>query len=322
MYAFAIWDRKEEKLSIYRDRFGEKPLYWSIDRYSSSDERLIFSSDLNAIKKTSRKELKINPNGLDEYLTNGFIFSQQTIYQDIFRVMPGSKIEFEIDHKSKSGIKIKQKNISYWSIDNYQKDETCMEKDEDYINKLETLLINVIKETSDADSEIGTLLSGGIDSSLITSLYAKNSKKKIKTFTAIYQEKEFNISKDQYFAREISKQLNTEHFEVMMKGTDTINLLDEIININCEPLADMSQLPVFAISKVIKENNLKAVLSGDGADELFGGYKKYQAIAMIQSFNQGINNKSKFKFIYDFLNIGLGIRYFNDSYRKEKLLDF
>ena len=318
MYAFATWDREKQILSIVRDRFGEKPLYWYKEKIACQDERIIFSSDLNAIKEISKNNLEISQSGLEEYLRKGFIASEKTIYKNVFRVMPGTKIEFKLDNKNDNLIKISKKDCLYWSIEEFESNNIPKKKEEDAILELEKLLENVIRETSSADTEIAMLLSGGIDSSLITAIYSKINEKKIKTFTAVYEEKETNSYKDEYLARKVANHFNTDHHEIKVKGIDIIPLVNQMSKINCEPLTDMSQLPLLAISKTVREKNIKGVLTGDGADELFGGYEKYKALIILKSIDSSINKKNLLKFLQDILHFSIDVKYRKDITRKQK----
>jgi len=318
MYAFATWDREKEILSLVRDRFGEKPLYWFKEKIAYQDERIIFSSDLNAIKEISKNNLEICQSGLDEYLRKGFIASENTIYKNVFRVMPGTKIEFKLEKKNDNLIKVSKKDSIYWSIEEFESNKIPKKKEEFSIIEFEKLLENVIRETSSADTEIAMLLSGGIDSSLITAIYSKINEKKIKTFTAIYEEKETNSYRDEYLARKVANHLNTDHHEIKVRGIDVIPLVNQMSKINCEPLTDMSQLPLLAISKTVREKNIKGVLTGDGADELFGGYEKYKALIILKSLDSRINNRKLLKFLQNILHFSIDIKYRKDIARKQK----
>ena len=257
MFAFALWDRKDKKLFLVRDRFGEKPLFYHINQ-----NYLIFGSELKSIKKFPSINLKICENASFRYSMLGYIPAPNSIFKNTYKVMPSQIVS--ISHEEKISkyayYKIRQHN-QYINID-YNKCKYRTKK----------ILEESIKKMMIADVEIGCFLSGGIDSSLVALLMQKNSRKKIKTFNVGFNEKEYDESN---FAKEVATKIGTEHYDIKVKVDDMINNLEDMVKIVDEPFSDSSIIPTFLVSK-LASSKVKVVLSGDGGDEVFLGYNRYQ----------------------------------------------
>ena len=238
MFAVAIFDKK---LYLFRDEFGKKPLYFT--------KGGIFSSEIKAILPFMNK--KINFNALAEYLAYNSSLAPNTIYEGIFKLPAGCYYDGEIKR---------------W-YDFYREEEK--RGMEEAVWELEELLINSIQKRMQGDVEIGSLLSGGIDSSLIAAIMSKN--KRIKTFSIGYEG--FSNYDERKYAKIAAKHINSEHYEINYTKDDFFSSFDKVLNDMDEPIADSSFFPAnFLASKI----PLKVVLSGEGSDELFLGYRRYE----------------------------------------------
>lgn len=267
MFAFSIWDNFERKLSLVRDRYGEKPLY-----YYFNEGEIVFGSELKSIKTFfDKNHLEINYDATKMYNYLGYIPAPLSIYKNVFKVLPSELIEF---HQNKI---IKKK---YWNQDQNKKSKNYYDENES-LNNIEIFLEKSVKKMMNADVEVGCFLSGGIDSSLVTCLMQKNSKRKIKTFSVGFNEYEYDESK---YAKKIAEYLDTDHHEIILSVDDMINGINDISKIFDEPFSDSSCLPTQLVSKFASKH-LKVILSGDGADELFLGYNRYKFSKKIERIN-------------------------------------
>ena len=259
MFAFALWDKKNKKLFLARDRFGIKPLY-----FSYLNGIFFFSSQTKSFLKHPNWKGEISFNALGSFFRLGYIPSNQSIFKNTSQVLPGHYLIF-----SNTG-KIKQK--CYWNLK--KKVEFKRHKEiitSDLNKKIEVFLNNSVKEHMISDVPIGCFLSGGIDSSLISALMQKNSLRKIKTFNIGFEDKFLDESN---YARKIAEHIGTEHNNVIFSNQNIIDLVPKLNEVYDEPFADSSQLPTILLS-LITRKQVKVALSGDGGDELFGGYNRY-----------------------------------------------
>lgn len=270
MFSIALWDKKLHELTLARDRFGEKPLYYGWQR-SESDCHFLFGSELKSLKKHPSFQNKINRDALTLLLRYNNIPAPYSIYDQIWKLPAGHYIVLKSNNFSQKTLpRAKQ----YWSLSqiatNSNRNSWKM-NDKASVNKLEKLLLNVVSNQMVADVPLGAFLSGGIDSSLIVSLMQKKSRKPVKTFTIGFNEDNFNEAKH---AKLIARHLGTEHTELYLKASDAIMVIPNLPEIYDEPFADSSQIPTYLVSKLAKQN-VKVALSGDGGDELFSGYNRY-----------------------------------------------
>jgi len=286
MFAIAIYNLNKNELYLARDRMGEKPLY-----FYHGYQNFIFGSEMSIFKDVKNLKLNLNIQSLSEFLKIGYIKSPNTIYENVFKLEPGTFLKI-----SKNFNVIEKKK--YWDLKNiistHEKSRQNIFKD---IKNEKELLKDILEKTvikqSVSDVKIGTFLSGGIDSALITGILAKHSRKKIKTFTVGFLNKNFDESNQ---AKKISEHLNTEHYTYNISSNDLLETVYRLDEIYSEPFADSSQIPTYLISKLMKKE-ATVILSGDGGDELFGGYNRYIYL-------------KKIKFISRFLPKYL-IKYFN-----------
>ncbi len=268
MFAFALWDKKDKKLILARDRMGEKPLY-----YGWHDGAFLFGSELKAFRAHPAFKREINRDAITLYLRHNYIPAPYTIYNKTFKLMPASYIEIDLISRQKN-----QSPKLYWSLDKIISEKIAnpfLGDDFEATLALDQLLKKTVQRQMISDVPVGAFLSGGIDSSLIVSVMQSISNNPIKTFSVGFLEAEYNEAN---FAKSVANHLNTDHTEIYITPKETFNVLPEIPTLYDEPFSDLSQIPNFLISKLAKEK-VKVSLSGDGGDELFGGYTRYKTIS-------------------------------------------
>lgn len=252
MFAIALYNSISEKLFLIRDRLGIKPLYYFYDK-----EKIIFSSEIKGILSSGLVKAVFNEYAIDEYLGNRYVRDPYTFFKDIFQLEAGTYIEID---KS-----LNKKNHRYWDIPN--EFNTDINFDEDAIAKeLEYELVKAIDYRMICDVPFGTYLSGGVDSSLITAITSKKKKTKLNTYTIGFPElNEFKYS------NVIAKRYKTSHHELLIKKEDYVNSWEKLICFKDAPLGVPNEIPLAIMSKKLKRK-ITVVLSGEGADELMGGY--------------------------------------------------
>src|SRR3989339_179973 len=258
MFAIAIYDKEEDKLYIFRDRLGVKPLYYYWD-----GENFAFASELKALLKLDflTKNLQIFKRAVNEFLYLGFIPGPNTIYQNIYKFPSGHFAR--ITHRS---LKIEL----YWKIEDHIRQNICTDETEAK-QKLDELLQKSVQYRMICDVPFGTFLSGGTDSSLVTAIAQKYSDKPVKTFSIGFKEDKYNESG---YARQVAEYLKTEHHEFIVTEKEAMPLFESLVSCFDEPFGDSSAIPTMLVSKLAKEH-VTMVLSGDGGDELFHGYGAY-----------------------------------------------
>lgn len=272
MFAFALWDNQEKTLSLCRDRLGEKPLY-----YGAIGKSLYFSSELKAIERAvDRSKLTLNFTALNCFLRYGYINAPHSIYEGFFKLLPGTILTLNISDINNSSL---PSPLAYWSIFDAANNNigSRLETEGEAIEQLDALLRGTVSRQLIADVNVGTFLSGGIDSTLVSAIAQDISPHKIKTFTIGFQEKEYDESP---YAKEIAKHIASDHQEVYVTSGDALRVIPDLPKIYDEPFADSSQIPTFLVSKIAKQQ-VTVCLSGDGGDELFSGYNRYMWLAHI-----------------------------------------
>jgi len=268
MFAIAIFDIKENTLSLLRDRMGEKPLY-----YGFHNGNILFASELKAITKHPDFIPNIDRDALSLQFSYSYIPTPYSIYKDINKLKPGTILKVDLK-KSNIQKEVFSEPKPYWSLEeisiNAQKKiyTGSSDKAKDDLNEL---LIQSVKTQMEADVPIGAFLSGGIDSSLIVSIMQSQSSKPIDTFTIGFSEDGFD---EAIFAKKIAKHLGTNHTELYVTSQDALDVIQKLPQLYDEPFSDSSQIPAYLISEMTKKN-VSVSLSGDAGDELFGGYNRY-----------------------------------------------
>ena len=262
MFAISIYDLKEKKVYLIRDRVGIKPLY-----YSLFNGLLVFSSEILGIINHTAFKRSVNFNALASYLSFRYpLGKNNNLFNKIQKVESGKFVEVDINKK-----KIAEKE--YWTLPKIETSGNFSEKY--YLDKLEYLLTDSIKKHLISDVPIGVLLSGGLDSSIIASIASNFANGRLKTFSVGFKEKKYDESSK---AKLIAKYLGSDHTEVIVEKNEFFENLSKIIKIKNAPLSIPHEYPIYKLSKKIKES-VKVVLSGEGADEFFGGYARVQKSA-------------------------------------------
>jgi asparagine synthase (glutamine-hydrolysing) len=278
MFSFALYDTFDKSLYLVRDRTGEKPLYFS--KYMNS---LIFASEIQVFKGLNNKS-NINVSALESLMNKGYITGKQSIFKNIEKVAPGTYVKFKIN----SNQNIESEEVIYWSWYKLKKANQNQSMD-DCIKGLQSVLEKSVEQQMISDVSIGALLSGGIDSSLIVSLMSQKSTKKINTFTIGF---DGAVSDEAPFAKSIANFLGTNHTEYYISEDQILKTIPKICEAYTEPFADSSQLPTLLVMQLAK-NDVTVALSGDGGDELFGGYERYSQIQNFSIFNNSLPTLSR-----------------------------
>lgn len=262
MFAFALWDRQERELHLARDRIGEKPLY-----YGWQNGVLLFGSELKALKAHPAFDGEIDRTSISLQMKYSYIPAPYSIYKGIKKLMPGSFLSLS------ESSDILCDPTEYWSLCDViaRGKERTLRASDDVITKLDDLLSSAVSKQAIADVPLGTFLSGGIDSSLITSLMQAQSSSPVKTFTIGFDENGYNEAE---YAKAVASHLGTEHTELYISARQTLDVIAILPEIYDEPFSDSSQIPTYLVSKMTRQH-VTVALSGDGGDELFGGYNRY-----------------------------------------------
>ncbi len=270
MFAFAIWDTQERKILLARDRLGIKPLYWYRD-----GKTFLFASEIKALFQSPDVKAELDQEGLQDYLTFQFCLGGKTLFKNIYEVAPGSWLEVDQQGEIESG--------RYWSV-NYQID---LDHSESYfVQELKGLLQDSIDLQLRSDVPVGAHLSGGMDSSIITSLAASNLENPLHTFNGGFKEAKGKFDESNY-ARIVAKYNHTIHHEIFPTAQEFVDVLPSLIYHMDEPAAGPGIFPQWMVARLAKEN-VKVVLGGQGGDELFAGYARYLIAYLEECIRGGI----------------------------------
>lgn len=271
MFAAGVWDSREKTLTLFRDRFGEKPLYYGVSKGS-----FVFASELKAFKKVPDFNLTISTDSVASFMRFGYVPSPHSIYSDVKKLTPGSWIEVR---SGASGTAKILGPVEYWSAVSVAKEASKkmprFPNDDEAISELDRILGRAVDSQMMGDVPVGAFLSGGIDSSLITALMQRNSSTPVSTFSIGSSDSDYN---EATYAKAVAQHLGTNHTELYVSGSDSLKLIPKLPEIYDEPFADSSQIPTFLVSQLARRS-VKVSLSGDGGDELFGGYSRYFQVA-------------------------------------------
>ncbi|MAI28793.1 MAG: asparagine synthase (glutamine-hydrolyzing) [Rickettsiales bacterium] len=267
MFAFSVFDRKTKKIYLVRDRYGEKPLYL----LSLKNGIFAFSSEVSSFSYIPDFSPNLDYRAVSCYFQRGYIAAPFSIWHNVKKIMPGSKMTLSLSNTGKYFISSEEE---YWSVEKIAIDGQKNLYKNSYNNcknELEEILLEVLKGQSLSDVPLGVFLSGGIDSSIVAALMQKISSHKVKTFSIGFTNRMYDES---HYAEAVAKHLNTEHITLIAKPSDAINLIEEMPKVYSEPFADSSQIPTTLLAKLVKEH-VTVALSGDGGDEVFSGYSRY-----------------------------------------------
>lgn len=275
MFAFALWDRRERLLHLVRDRFGEKPLY-----YGWAGRDLVFGSELKALRCHPRFDRTIDRHALKAYAARTYIPAPRSIYRGVFKLLPGTILTVSTAGRQEllsspptEGRTGSLQLCRYWNYRDVVRkglDDPIADENE-ALEMLEQALAGAIKGQSFADVPVGAFLSGGIDSSTVVALYQKYSSQPVRTYSIGFEQDQFNEAEH---AKAVAERLGTihqEHYVTVREARDVIPLLAAMYD---EPFADSSQIPTFLVSRFARRD-VTVALTGDGGDELFGGYNRH-----------------------------------------------
>ena len=261
MFAFAIWDSTEQRLFIARDRFGIKPLYYAWD-----GETLVFASEIKSILASGLVAKNVNHEAIWHYLTFRYVPAPQTIWKNIFKLPPAHTLTFSPQHRA---VTIER----YWDLRFASEGNDT--NGSNYTEEFESRFLNAVKSHLVADVPVGVFLSGGIDSSAVVAAAIEVRGGPISTFSVAFPECE--DTNELAYAREVARHFHTDHHEVTLGLSETVSALPELMWHTDEPIGDPAIVPLYYVSK-LAAGNVKVALSGEGADELLGGYDFERAV--------------------------------------------
>ena len=257
MFAFAIWDSRRRQLLLARDRLGIKPLYYSV----TEDGAIYFASEIKAILQSGAIKPELNYSGLSDYAANRYTSGEDTLFRQVKRLLPGHTLTWQ-----EGKIEVNR----YWDLSFAKND--VLQSDAEYIEQFRELFRESVQLRLMADVPLGMFLSGGIDSSAIAAEMSKLVDKPIKTFSVAFSEREAN---ELEYARAASRAFATEHHEIVVSAKQFFDALPHLVYQEDEPIAHPSSIPLYFVSRLAADH-VKVVLTGEGSDELLGGYDKYR----------------------------------------------
>ncbi|MFZ4801695.1 MAG: asparagine synthase (glutamine-hydrolyzing) [Chlorobium sp.] len=264
MFAFALWDTVDRCMTLARDRFGEKPLYYGWTRDS-----FIFGSELKALRAYPGFDTSINRSALALYFQHCTVPAPYSIYENICKLQPGCLLTLRVQDVAGRLVSI----TPYWELTNAvrQGQENLIQNETEAISRLDAALRESVALQAVADVPLGAFLSGGVDSSLIVALMQAQSARPVQTFTVGFDESGFDESP---YALAVARHLGTQHHEIRVTADDTRAVIPLLPSLYDEPFADSSQIPTYLVCQAARQN-VTVALSGDAGDELFGGYNRY-----------------------------------------------
>lgn len=264
MFAFALFDRLENRLHLVRDRLGEKPLY-----YGWVGDVLLFGSELKALREHPAWRGEIDRGALALFLRHGYVPAPYSIYSGIRKVLPGTILTFEL-----GAPRSEPTEAVYWSAQEVTASGVAAVwsgSERDLLDELDELLRRSVGREMIADVPLGAFLSGGVDSSLVVALMQSQSRRLVRTFTIGFDEPEYNEAE---YAKAVARHLGTDHTELYVRPAEALAVVPRLPTLYDEPFGDSSQIPTFLVSQLARRH-VTVSLSGDGGDELFGGYDRY-----------------------------------------------
>lgn len=307
-FAFCIYDKKEKIFFLARDRIGINPLYYHI-----KNDKFLFGSELKTILK-SGIHLKINEFSKDHYIVYGHCPRKETIINDTFKLEPGHFLIYDLTQKKII------KHASYWNL----RFNNLIKKEQDAVKQIRKVLEESVKKRLLSDVPVGAFLSGGLDSSAVVA-FASKYKKNINTFSVKFDCDEFDESK---YSQEVAKLFNTKHHIVEFTAKDVKELIPRLVDQYCEPFGDSSMIPMFLVAKVAR-TKVTVSLSGDGSDELFGGYDSYKHYKLLQIgkifpkiFHKVFNQMLKNIKIHHYIRAFFEINSYNDGNQYSGIMTF
>ncbi len=264
MFAIGLWERETRSLYLARDRLGEKPLY-----YGKIGDAFVFASDLNALRAMPGWSATIDRDALGLVMQHFYVPAPRTIYAGFKKLLPGTWLRVDRDKCAVDG-----EPVSYWSAADLAVGAARARDDigpDAAVDELEALLRRTIRDKMISDVPLGAFLSGGIDSSTVVALMQAESISKVKTFSIGFAEGEYNEAHE---AKRVADHLGTDHTELYVSPAEAQAVIPKLPKLYSEPFADSSQIPTYLVSAMARRD-VTVALSGDGGDELFGGYTRY-----------------------------------------------
>ncbi len=262
MFAFAIWDEREQRLLLARDRVGKKPLLYSI-----TDGKLVFASEFQALLSHPDISREVNPEAVSEYLTFMYVPAPMTAFTGVRKLEPGHILIWQ-----NGEIKIER----YWSLDFKRKIDIS---EEEASERALELLKDAVRVRLMSDVPLGAFLSGGIDSSAVVALMSELSSEPVKTFSIGFEEQDYN---ETAHARRVAERFGTDHYEFIVRPK-ALDVLPRLVRHYGEPYADSSAIPTYYLSELTRQH-VTVALNGDGGDECFAGYERYSAMRIADSY--------------------------------------
>ncbi|WP_397473709.1 asparagine synthase (glutamine-hydrolyzing) [Pusillimonas sp.] len=267
MFAFALWDRKNKELVLARDRMGEKPLYWTW-----AGDTLIFGSELKALQLHPAFKADVSRPALASFMRHGYIAAPHSIYEGVYKLAPGHSLVLPLSRPEAART---ARPRSYWSVAETAAAGLANPLDgtpDDAVDALEAELSRAIGGQMLSDVPLGAFLSGGIDSSLVVALMQARASRPVRTFTIGFDDTRYDEAPH---AATIAAHLGTDHTELYVRPEDALAVIPTLSAVYDEPFADSSQIPTLLISRLTRQH-VTVALSGDGGDELFGGYNTFK----------------------------------------------
>lgn len=274
MFAFAVWDRKERKLTLARDRLGIKPLY-----FGRQNGRVVFASELKAFEALPGWKGDLNEDALASYLRFAYVPSPHSIYRGIDKLAPGHLATVDETGEIRTS--------AYWRLADVARDGRASPldvSDAEAVGMLEALLGDAVKRRLVADVPLGAFLSGGVDSSTVAAMMRANSSAPVRTYSIGFGERSHDEAPH---ARAVARRLGTEHTELYVSPREAEAVIPELPTIYDEPFADSSQVPTYLLSKLTRQH-VTVALSGDGGDELFAGYTRHRFAGALAALPAGV----------------------------------
>jgi asparagine synthase (glutamine-hydrolysing) len=259
MFAIALWDRESRRLHLIRDRMGVKPLY-----YGFAGNTFLYGSELKALERHPDFDGRIDRRAVSLYLRFLYIPAPFSIYEGIHKLMPGTILTFDPATRT-------TQTTTYWSVREAAMQARFDGSEDEAAEHIETLLRDSVRLRMISDVPLGVFLSGGIDSSIVTAMMQTQSRIPVRTFTVGFNEAAYDEAP---FAKAIAQHLGTDHTELYMSEDDVLDVIPKLPSMYDEPFGDSSQIPTHLVS-MLARRHVTVSLSGDGGDELFGGYNRY-----------------------------------------------
>ena len=267
MFALAIVDLRRGRVVLARDRLGEKPLV-----YCAESGRIVFASEMKSLFEVPGIPLEISPEAVDLFLTYQYVPHPATIYAGIRKLAPGEVLVLErpTDDSNLAVSGYTTRTFRYWNPDFTA--EIHGRRESDWIERIRTTVTDAVRERLESDVPLGTFLSGGVDSTIIAGLVRQLAGMRVRTFSIGFPEPEYDETR---YAREVAEFLDTDHTELRVEP-DAVAVLPRLVDHYDEPFADSSAVPTWYVSEITRRH-VTVALTGDGGDELFGGYQRYRA---------------------------------------------